>query len=330
MAIRFLTLVVWSLGTWAAIEGAANAHEMRPGYLEIRERDEETFDVLWKVPAMGDRRLALYPRFASDVQVVDRAGGIRAGAYVERFHIHREGGLGGTPIRIDGLSATFTDVLLRFERNDGTSVTQRLTPERPSTVIQANDQTVLAFFALGIEHILTGFDHLLFVVGLLFIVRGGWMLTKTITAFTVAHSLTLGTATLGYAYPPVDLLNVLIALSILFLAPEMLRSRNGQSSFSTKHPWVMAFGFGLLHGFGFASGLTEIGLPRAEIPWALLMFNLGVEVGQLGFVAVLGSLAWSWRVLEVHWPEPASSMPAYVTGTLGASWTFNRIAVWFA
>ena len=161
----------------------------------------------------------------------------------------------------------------------------------------------------GIRHILFGADHMLFVLGLLLIVKDRWMLLKTVTAFTVAHSITLAIATLGYAEVPVLPLNAAIALSILFLGPEIVRSWRGETSFTIRHPWVVAFAFGLLHGFGFASALTSAGLPRHELPLALVSFNVGVELGQLGFIALILALERSFRILEVRWPRWARRFP---------------------
>jgi hypothetical protein len=164
-------------------------------------------------------------------------------------------------------------------------------------------------------------------LGLLLIVKSTWMLAKTITTFTVAHSITLAIATLGYAQIPTPPLNAAIALSILFLGPEIIRSWRGETSFTIRNPWVVAFAFGLLHGFGFASGLTAIGLPSAEIPLALLMFNLGVEIGQLAFVALILLLARAFTVLEMKWPKPVEMLPGAAVGSLGAFWTIERLAV---
>jgi hydrogenase/urease accessory protein HupE len=178
-----------------------------------------------------------------------------------------------------------------------------------------------------VQHILLGVDHLLFVLGLLLIVESRRMLVKTITAFTVAHSLTLAIATLGYASAPVLPLNAAIALSILFLGPEIVRARRGGTSLTIRHPWVVAFAFGLLHGFGFATGLRELGLPRGEIPLALLLFNVGVELGQLGFVALVILLERSFRTLEIAWPRPVRALPVYTVGILGAFWFLQRTAI---
>jgi hypothetical protein len=184
-----------------------------------------------------------------------------------------------------------------------------------------------SYLQLGVQHILLGVDHLLFVLGLLLIVRDRWMLVKTITAFTVAHSLTLAMATLGYASAPLLPLNAAIALSILFLGPEIVRVWRGETSFTIRHPWVVAFLFGLLHGFGFASGLTAMGLPKAEIPLALLLFNIGVELGQIAFVVLVVLLERAFRVLQIQWPRYAAMLPGYAVGSLGAYWTIQRTAI---
>jgi hypothetical protein len=158
-------------------------------------------------------------------------------------------------------------------------------------------------------------------------VKDGWTLVKTITAFTIAHSITLAIATLGFADVPMLPLNAAIALSILFLGPEVVRSWRGESSFTIRHPWVVAFAFGLLHGFGFASALISAGLPRSDLPLALLSFNLGVETGQLGFVALILLMERSFRVLQIGWPGWVRALPGYTVGTLGAFWTVQRVVL---
>jgi hydrogenase/urease accessory protein HupE len=203
---------------------------------------------------------------------------------------------------------------------------------RPDEVVfevdaSGSETPTWGYLTLGIEHILFGIDHLLFVLGLLLIVRDRWMLLKTITSFTIAHSITLAIATLGYATAPILPLNAAIALSILFLGPEVVRSMRGETSRTIRHPWVVAFAFGLLHGFGFASGLTTLGLPTHEIPIALLLFNVGVEMGQLFFVAVILQLARSFNTLELRWPRWVEWVPAYAVGSLGAFWFIQRTIV---
>jgi hypothetical protein len=319
----------------AAIAPPAAAHEVRPAYLSLRQTSQDTFDVVWKVPARGeDLRFGLYLRMPAECEnVTEPRGMFTGGAYVERWSLRHPEALVGSEIHIDGLKTTLTDVLVRVERLDGSTQVARLMPTNPSLRVEgvpSGWRAAMTYLGVGIKHILGGVDHLLFVLGLLFLVRDRWMLVKTITSFTVAHSITLAIATLGYATAPVGLLNVLIAMSILFLGPEIIRLCRGETSLTIRHPWVVAFAFGLLHGFGFASGLTELGLPQSDIPLALLMFNIGVEVGQLGFVAILIGMSASLGVLEFQWNETTKRAPGYVVGSLGAYWMIAQLAVLFS
>ena len=309
--------------------GRAIAHEMRPAYLAIQEVEPDLYDVLWKVPALAeDFRLGINPRFPEGTRQVTVPSGIFAdGAFVERCRIQVDGGLAGRTISIEGLSGTQVDVLARVDDGDGAVQTTRITPDSPEFVVEVRPtawQVSWTYLVLGIEHILLGVDHLLFVFGLLLIVPGRWMLLKTVTAFTVAHSITLAIATLGYAQAPGDPLNACIALSILFLGPEIVRRERGGTSVTIRHPWVVAFAFGLLHGFGFASGLNTLGMPVGDIPFALLSFNVGVEVGQVAFVVLVVMLERSFRTLEISWPRLMKAVPGYAVGTLGAYWFIQR------
>lgn len=239
-------------------------------------------------------------------------------------------GLSGQRIEFPGLQLTLADVLVRVEMLDGRKWTTIVHPSQPWVDIAASQTwlgVVGTYVVQGIRHILFGADHMLFVLGLLLIVKDRWMLLKTVTAFTVAHSITLAIATLGYAEVPVVPLNAAIALSILFLGPEIVRSWRGETSFTIRHPWVVAFAFGLLHGFGFASALTSAGLPHHELPLALVSFNVGVELGQLGFIALILALERSFQVLEIRWPRWVEALPGYTVGSLGAFWTVQRITL---
>ena len=252
--------------------------------------------------------------------------------YVARATLECEDGIRGETVEIAGLETTLTDVLVRVYYADGQQETHLVQPNDPTAVIGGPSgalERVVAYTRLGIQHIALGFDHVLFVLGLLLIVSGPMMLLKTVTSFTVAHSITLGIATLGYASAPELPLNAVIALSILFLGPEIVRVWRGETSFTIRHPWVVAFVFGLLHGFGFASGLTAMGLPQNEIPLALLFFNVGVELGQLAFVFLVLGLARSFRVLEIRWPRWVEMAPGYAVGSLGALWFIERTLVMF-
>jgi hypothetical protein len=311
---------------------AAWGHESRPAYLEITETAAGRYEVLWRTPLLSGMRLPVVLQFPEDARnVTEPAVRELPDSLVERRVVEAgEGGLAGKRIEFVGLQATITDVLVRVALRDRERTTTLVHPSEPWIEIAAvRGPWAIAggYLVAGIHHILLGVDHLLFVLGLLLIVKDRWMLVKTISAFTVAHSITLAIATLGYASAPAAPLNAAIALSILFLGPEIVRSCRGETSLTIRHPWVVAFGFGLLHGFGFASGLTAMGLSRAEIPRALLMFNVGVEAGQLLFVALIMLLERAFRVLEVRWPRIVQALPAYVVGSLGAFWTIQRVAI---
>jgi hydrogenase/urease accessory protein HupE len=261
-----------------------------------------------------------------------------AGAAVQTWSIRAER-LRGQTLRIRGLEGTMTDALARIEFADGTSWTQRLTPREPAAAIPVRESafTVAAvYLKLGVEHILLGIDHLLFVLALMIIARGRWQLVKTVTAFTVAHSITLAAATLGFVHVPQRPVEALIALSIAFVATEIVRGGDGRAGVAARAPWIVAFAFGLLHGFGFAGALSEVGLPQGHIPLALLFFNLGVETGQLVFIAaVLAGLALLRRVVATRpdtgtsgapLPRWAPLVPAYLIGTTGMFWVIQRVA----
>ena len=307
----------------------AHAHEMRPGYVQIRETTKDVYDVLWKVPARGvGERLSLHLRFGSDVeQLAEPVSAFVGNAHVQRLRIRREGGLTGTPITIEGLAGTFTDVLLRIERLDGTEIARRLTPDEPTYVVEANPglgQVAWTYFVLGVEHILLGIDHLLFVLALLLIVADWKKLVGTITSFTIAHSITLALATLGFVHVPGPPVEAIIALSIIFVASEIIRGRQGKPGLTARWPWIVSFTFGLLHGFGFAGALSEVGLPQHSIPMALLTFNLGVEAGQLMFVAVAIVLYAIGRRARIKPREWVYAVPAYVIGGIAAFWFIQR------
>lgn len=316
-AVRaLLRLLLLSLGVCGAL--GAHAHEMSMAELELRETAPGEFLLVWM---QSDRRAPseeltpVWPKGCeSDAAVLRCAGGLR-----------------GT-LRMEGVGKTFSAALVKIHWLDGSSQVYPLTAGQRSVRLFALGEDdswarAWAYVNLGIEHILLGVDHLLFVLGLLLIVQWRWMLLKTITAFTVAHSITLGVATFGVAHVPAGPLNAAIALSILFLAPEVVRSWRGQTSFTIRHPWIVAFAFGLLHGFGFASGLVELGLAREQIPLALLMFNVGVEIGQLAFVVLALLLRRALRLLHGDPPFLVERLPAYLIGTLGAMWTIQRVSI---
>ncbi|HEY6240507.1 MAG TPA: HupE/UreJ family protein [Burkholderiales bacterium] len=302
----------------------------RPAYLELRQKDADTYDVTWKVPAQGDLRLAIHVVFPEGtVALTEPRGAFLGDGFVERWTVRRPGGLANTDVRIEGLPGSITDVLARVERDDGGTQVARLLPERPAFVVDPpvrGSGVVRAYLLLGIHHILTGFDHLLFVLTLVLIVPNLRRLLWTITAFTLAHSLTLAAATLGFVYVPQAPVEAAIALSIAFVAVEIVHGLQGRPGLTARAPWVIAFAFGLLHGFGFAGALAEVGLPPRAIPLALFFFNVGVEIGQILFVsAVLTVLALGKRV-KWRLPRWAAGVPAYMIGGVAMCWVIERIA----
>jgi len=315
----------------AAFVPSCRAHETRPAYLEIKESSPNLYDVVWRTPVNAGMRLPIVLQLPADAKNVTAPTTQElTDSLVERRVIGIPTGLAGKRIDLVGLQGTITDVLVRVELLDGRKWTTIVHPSQSWFEVSPSVgklATVGTFIVQGIRHILFGADHLLFVLGLLLIVKDRWMLLKTITAFTVAHSITLAIAALGYANAPTLPLNAAIALSILFLGPEIVRSWRGEGSFTIRHPWVVAFAFGLLHGFGFASALTSAGLPSSELPWALLSFNVGVEIGQVGFVILILLLERAFRVLEIRWPRVVEALPGYTVGSLGAFWTIQRVAI---
>ncbi len=311
---------------------AAQAHEARPCYLEITETAPAQYALLWRTPVLAGMRLPIVLRLPQGVKNLrDPEVQELSDSLLERRWISvTPQGLAGKRIEFAGLQATITDVLVRVKLLDERSWSVIVHPSQPYLEIAAPEShwgVMASYIAHGIRHISLGADHLLFLLGLLLIVKDRWMLVKTVSAFTLAHSITLALATLGYASVPVVPLNAAIALSILFLGPEIVRIWRGQTSFTIRHPWVVAFAFGLLHGFGFASALTSAGLPRSELPLALLSFNIGVEIGQLGFVLLVLLLERAFRILQIHWPRWVQVLPGFAVGSLGAFWTIQRVVI---
>ena len=254
------------------------AHEVRPAYLQLHQTSLETYDVFWKVPGRGDNmRLSLYVELPKNCTNASQPRGVFGdNTFIQQWSVRCAGGLTGGTINIAGLSATMTDVLVRLERMDGTSQVTRLTRATSFFTVEAAPRTTQVagtYLRLGVEHILTGWDHLLYILAMLLLVRGWRRVVLTMSAFTLTHSLTLTAAALGWVHVPQRPVEACIALSILFVASEIVRARKGQSGLTERWPWVISFTFGLLHGFGFAGALSEVGLPQKAIPVALLFFN---------------------------------------------------------
>jgi hypothetical protein len=304
----------------------ALAHEVRPAMLDIRQLSASSYAIVWKRPAQGDISIHLAPRLSTGW--LDQAPRDQYAA--ESYLINSWSVTDAPPhaldqamLTIDGLQGTLIDVLVRVAFQDGRRIETIVRPEHPQFLFgspQASSGDQWQFMRLGIHHILTGPDHLLFVLGLLLIAKGRWPLVKAISGFTLAHSITLAIATLWRLDLPVSLLNMLVALSIVFLALELMRARRGGTSLSLREPMIPAFAFGLLHGLAFATGLSTLDLEGGALFRALLQFNLGVEVGQLAFVGLVIVLLRALRQTQVRWPSAVELAPIYAIGVAGAAW----------
>lgn len=307
----------------------ADADEIRPALLDIREQSTGLFEVTWKVPMRGDRTLAITAHLP---KTLERLGTptvqTRPGARIERAtYKNNEANLTGQTVFIDGLAALQTDVLLLIQLQDGTQHSAILRPGSPEFTIplEASKLQIAAdYWRMGATHILEGVDHLLFVLALILIVNGMRSLLWAVTAFTVAHSITLALATLDVVKMPSAPTEAIISLSIVFLAAEIIHKQNGIIGITERYPWVIAFLFGLFHGLGFAGALSEIGVPQHEVPLALLMFNVGVECGQILFIFIVVGLIKILHKLPITIPQGAWRLMPYSIGSLAAFWTIER------
>jgi len=332
MMRRYYSLLAAFVLIIAGLFGSsACADDSQPGYLELKETTANRYSVVWRNPKLTNQQGKLSLQLPAGVKnLTNPVLRELPGATVERRLIETDAqGLIGKRIEIDGLQASNTDVLVRIEFANGASSTALLKPAQPWLIVKgprSAGQVVWDFTVLGFEHILAGFDHLLFVLALLLIVSGTRRLLMTITAFTIAHSITLAAATLGVVWVPGPPVEATIALSILFLASELVKVNRGQPSLTATRPWLVAFTFGLLHGLGFAGALADVGLPQHEIPLALLMFNVGVELGQVAFVAVVLAFVFVLRKLRIQWPAGSLQLPAYGIGAMAAFWFIERVS----
>jgi hypothetical protein len=311
---------------------SAGAHEVRPAYLQIDELGPGRYTVIWRTPLLSGAPLPVVLSLPREARTVTGPGTQEIpGSTIERRIVEISGGLGGKRIDFVGLQATITDVLARITL-EGRSTTMMVRPSQPWLEIEPEQGTLgiaLAYIRNGVEHILFGFDHLLFVASLMLIVRNWRVLVKTITAFTVAHSITLALATFNLVTLPAGPVEAMIALSIMLVAVEAVRLRHGSTSLASDWPWLVAFAFGLLHGFGFAGALADLGLPQADIPLALLCFNVGVEIGQLLFIGVILAVVVSLRRI-LAFPRQAPVAVAYAIGIVASFWCFSRLDAMFS
>jgi hydrogenase/urease accessory protein HupE len=327
-----LALVVVALLFAALVP--ARADEFKPAYLQLTQLDQDTYDVLWKIPAIDEATtLKVRPQFPAGTEVLTTTRStFSRGVTVQRWRIRVPHGLDGQAIIFSQLSETRIDVLARLVRVDGSVQLERILPVSPRFVAKRSPgslEVVKTYTVLGIEHILTGFDHLLYVLGMLILVGGWRRIVVTMSAFTATHSLTLTAAALGWVHVPQPPVEACIALSILFVAREIVQAHRGRPGITARWPWVVSFTFGLMHGFGFAGALAEVGLPQSSIPIALLFFNVGVEIGQLMFVAaVLTVIAVGWRAaqwLRLSQPVWLWRIAPYAIGSVASFWLVERV-----
>ncbi len=325
----------WYLLFALLLAPAAFADEFRPAYLQLTQTAADNYEVLWKVPALDETTvLKVQPVFPDGtITTKPLRSSFASGAVVQRWAISLPGGLEGRAIEFPGVTTTRIDILVRLVRSDGTVQLARVFPASPSFAVTGSPrafEVMRTYTVLGIEHILTGFDHLLFVLALVILVKGVRRLIATITAFTLAHSLSLVAATLGWVHVPGPPVEACIALSIVFVAGEIMHSRAGNPGITERYPWLVAFTFGLLHGLGFASALAEVGLPPLSIPIALFFFNVGVEIGQLLFIAAIFAVTtcvrWAARRLAVRAPSWVWRIPPYAIGGVASYWVLERIS----
>lgn len=319
------------------LSSPAIAHDARPAYLEVRQTSPTRYDLLWRIPVTAGMPLPVMLRLPEGVQNVTEPS-IRtlSDSLVERRVVEAPSGLSGQRIEFPGLQGTIADVLVRVQPLGGEMTTTLVRSSQPWVDIAAPTGGAFAVFAAfvghGVAHILFGYDHLLFVLALMLIVRNTRALVLTVTAFTVAHSITLALAALGVVHVPGPPVEAAIAFSIVLVSAEILRMRTGQPSLTANRPWLIAFCFGLLHGFGFAGALSEIGLPRSELPLALFGFNVGVELGQLAFIASVLALVAVARKVRALGPvaDLGARWAPYAIGSLAAFWFVERVAAFVA
>lgn len=309
-------------------------HEVRPAFLEIQEIETEVYDILWKTPAQGNMRLDLNVVLPSGCENIGQIRSVKINAAIEqKWRSQCIGGLEGKTIGIENLRASLTDTILRYIPLNGTVKTIRILGSNPIAEIptkQSRWAIADTYTRFGIEHILSGIDHLLFIFCLILLLDFRKRLFWAITAFTLAHSITLALTALDLVRLPSVPVEALIALSIMYLAKEILHKRQGKTGTITRWPWIATFGFGLLHGFGFASALRDIGLPDGAISTALLFFNLGVELGQLVFVLCLfGALSFWRRYAQIHFIRYAICVP-YFIGIVASYWFIERTLAIFS
>ncbi|MEZ5710366.1 MAG: HupE/UreJ family protein [Blastomonas sp.] len=305
---------------------AAIAHEVKPALLELTETEPGEHDVLWKQPVTDGRRLRLTPVLPSQCRKTGETSTEYDAQYaLERWHVQCD--LKSGEIRIDGLDRSLTDVFARLVDHKGDTRARLIRPDAQAWQLdepESESASTASYLRIGIDHMIFGPDHLLFVAGLTLLVAVRRLLW-VITSFTLAHSITLALTALGWVRIPGEPVEVLIAISIVLLAVEVVRKKRGQPSLAARKPWLIAFVIGLVHGLGFAGALAEIGLPKGEELFALLLFNVGLEIGQVMFVALFLTILWLIGRIGIRHRNRLEWVAIYVIGAIGSYWSIERI-----
>lgn len=307
---------------------AVIADEMRPALLQINQTDQvdhHQYQIVLKVPARGEMKLKLDLIIDGKRPPATRESYFVEGSYIERWNIERAEGIQGLHIEANQ-STVLTDIIIRYENRQGEIVTGRISANHPSYTFSQDisyENVMKTYTLLGIEHILIGLDHLLFVACLVLIAQLTRKLFWAITGFTIAHSITLALSSLDIVSLPIVPLEAAIALSIIFLALEI--AKGNQNSLTYRYPLVVSSSFGLLHGFGFAAVLAEIGLPSQDFTSALLFFNVGVEIGQLLFISVIVLLVIFLQKIKLTKIRRLEHFSSYAIGSIAAFWFIERM-----
>jgi hydrogenase/urease accessory protein HupE len=335
--MRTLIRIVTGGVLWLLILSTAQAHPLSPALLQLKQTAPTQYSVEWRVSPQAAARAPLAPVFPAECAALTATpDSLDSGLLIRRWTLRCQSALAGRSLRVDGLARSPINVILRLQRTQGSEVQALLDADQDTfTVLEdavdssAAGPVFTAYLQLGVEHLLSGLDHVLFVLGLLLLARRGRVLLLTITAFTLGHSLTLGLAVLGFVRVNAALTELLIALSIVWLALEVVRNRGAGDGWAARRPWALAGGFGLLHGLGFAGALAQVGVPDDAIPLSLFGFNLGIELGQLALVAAALAAAWLWRRLPMAWPSTPllRGASAYLIGSIAASWAYERLTI---
>ena len=306
----------------------AVSHEIRPAYLQVTEvgKGEASYHILWKQPVVQNKRLPIDLVFSDACELSDLSPPEVTSVAI-LYNWQTECDLSETSIHVSGLMVNHTDVLVRVETLDDEVENYVLRPSNPTLDLKEGGAPALDYFIIGVDHLVFGIDHVLFVIGLFLFIQAPIALIKTITAFTVSHSITLAFSVLGVVKLDQGPIELVIALSILFLARELVQEESKRSRLTLGRPWVMAFLFGLLHGLGFAGALADIGLPEDDLWLSLLLFNLGIEAGQIAVILVLAIVAWA--LSQINWKQYFNTLAAWGMGSVAAFWTIDRALLLF-